>query len=65
MQTNKLDDRVLEAFWETVSKATTLNMEKLLCNFRRIRRKKSPERALAMHELNKSLRDLNDKLNKV
>lgn len=56
---------VLDAFWDTEIKATLLNMERLENNFRRLRKRKDYAQAFAIHELNKSLRELNQKIEKV
>lgn len=53
---------ILDTFWDTELKATLLNMERLENNFRRLTKTKGYSNAFAMQDLNKSLRELNQKL---
>lgn len=55
---------VLDTFWDTELKATLLNMDRLQNNFRRLRKSKGYNNAFALQALNKSLRELNQKLEK-
>lgn len=56
---------VLDMFWDTELKATLLNMDRLQNNFRRLRRPKGYINAFALQELNRALRELNQKLEKI